>query len=90
MLIRQCYHASSEIGTQNGRLFAQVLKYGALVWYRAVRTLRGGWKHGKKNSDLDGVVKKQSVKGLPMVFWEGENVLVNLWNLEGWFPGRIL
>lgn len=90
MLIRQCYHASSETGTQNGRLFAQVLEYGASVWYRAVRTLRGGWKHGKKNSDLDGVVKKQSVKGLPMVFWEGENVLVNVWNLEGWFPGRIL
>ena len=90
MLIRQCYHASSETGTQNGRLFAQVLEYGASVWYRAVRTLRGGWKHGKKNSDLDGVVKKQSVKGLPMVFWEGENVLVNVWNLVGWFPGRIL
>lgn len=49
-----------------------------------MRTLRGGWKHGKENSDLDGVVKKQSVKGLPMVFWERGNVLVNLWNLAGW------
>lgn len=50
--------AYSEMGTQNGRLLSQVLKYGAQFWNWAVRTFRGGWKHGKKNSDLGDVVKK--------------------------------